>query len=177
MQNKYILSYVIFGIIIFIATLNLLSSDLVIGDPQEKHSFSSLFIRLLSTHWVLFVLGIGILIILAVFFSHRVAGPLYRFEMAIDKMISGDFSSHITLRKNDECKSLAEKFNQLNSILSSRIKAMTKLVDEIDNNLVNIDKAANDPGGIKGTDENLNQAIILSRRLKNILYDFILVGD
>jgi signal transduction histidine kinase len=51
---------------------------------------------------------------LSVFLSHKVAGPVYRFETAIREMLdSGDPARRIALRKGDELQSLADLLNRL----------------------------------------------------------------
>jgi sensor histidine kinase YesM len=53
----------------------------------------------------------------SVIFSHRIAGPLYRLEQTLDKIIQGDHAESIQLRKGDELEELAEKINKLIHIL------------------------------------------------------------
>lgn len=45
--------------------------------------------------------------------SHRIAGPLFRMERFLNEMASGDFSSRLTLRKNDELIVLANCINRV----------------------------------------------------------------
>ncbi|MFH1868795.1 MAG: hypothetical protein ABH843_07475 [Candidatus Omnitrophota bacterium] len=45
--------------------------------------------------------------------SHRIAGPIYRLEKELDKLLAGEKVSQIRLRKNDELKPLADKINRL----------------------------------------------------------------
>ena len=50
---------------------------------------------------------------LSVVFLHRIAGPLYRIELMLDKVIQGEDIGHIRLRKKDELQDLAEKINDI----------------------------------------------------------------
>lgn len=61
------------------------------------------------------VLPIALLAIwfMALELSHRIAGPIYRIEKELDKIIAGEKGTHIKLRRNDELKSLAEKISRL----------------------------------------------------------------
>lgn len=45
--------------------------------------------------------------------SHRIAGPEYRIEKELNKLLAGQKFEPIRLRKNDELKSLVEKINRL----------------------------------------------------------------
>ncbi len=89
---------------------------------------------LLGNQWFYIILGGVLLIALATFFTHRFAGPLYRFEVSLERMINKDFTIQINLRKNDECQALADKFNQFNSRMASSLKTMRFLADEIAKN-------------------------------------------
>lgn len=53
------------------------------------------------------------LTVMAVFYSHRVAGPVYRIKNVINRALSGESEQRIFLREGDELKDLAEKINAL----------------------------------------------------------------
>ena len=79
---------------------------------------------------LLWVSGAGILLIivqialLTVFFSHKLAGPLYRFEKACHSLIEGNYTEKITLRKGDEMQNLAGLFNEMINATNHRIRAL-----------------------------------------------------
>lgn len=50
---------------------------------------------------------------LTIRYTHRIAGPIYRFKVVLDRAIQGDYSPRINLRKRDHLKELAQKINQL----------------------------------------------------------------
>lgn len=67
------------------------------------------------------ILIVGIMVsILAIRFTHRVAGPVYRFKKVIDSAIKGDYSVRITLRKHDYLKDLSDKLNELLASLEKK---------------------------------------------------------
>lgn len=51
------------------------------------------------------------------FYSHRLAGPVYRFQKQIDLIMKEEYDNKLFLRKNDEFKSLADKFNSLQEFI------------------------------------------------------------
>ena len=51
--------------------------------------------------------------LMALEFSNRIAGPIYRLERELDERITGKQSGPIKLRKNDEFKVLVNKINKL----------------------------------------------------------------
>ncbi len=54
-----------------------------------------------------------IVIPVSLFYSHRIAGPIYRFEQSLDLLLHGNTNFMISLRKKDEFKYLADKMNAL----------------------------------------------------------------
>jgi nitrate/nitrite-specific signal transduction histidine kinase len=68
---------------------------------------------------LLWVFGAGILLIIiqivfmTIFFSHKLAGPVYRFEMVCHNIIKGVYTDIINLRKGDEMKNLATLLNEV----------------------------------------------------------------
>jgi hypothetical protein len=46
-------------------------------------------------------------------FSHRIFGPIYRIEVYLDALLSGEPQLELRLRRGDEFQSLAQKVTQL----------------------------------------------------------------
>jgi len=51
--------------------------------------------------------------VISVFISHRIAGPVYKFERIIEALIAGEKVEEIKLRKRDEFYELASVINNL----------------------------------------------------------------
>jgi methyl-accepting chemotaxis protein len=51
--------------------------------------------------------------ILGIFYSHRIAGPVYRIQQDIKRVLNGEKGVTITLRRTDKLQELAEEINQL----------------------------------------------------------------
>ena len=70
-------------------------------------------------------------IVVVLFISHRIAGPLYKFESLLERMASGDISFDVHLRRKDEVKKLAEAFSKavrgINDLLCDVKKESTHL--------------------------------------------------
>lgn len=85
--------------------------------------------------FIIITLVVGIAIGLAglvifIYLSHRLAGPLYRFEKTLDDISKGDVSFRVNLRKPDQLKSLQQPLNNLLNSADERIKKMKKDIDE-----------------------------------------------
>lgn len=59
---------------------------------------------------------LAIMVIIAVyslFFSHKMAGPIYRMRVSLDRMLAGDYDFKIKVRKNDFFRNIVEKIELL----------------------------------------------------------------
>jgi nitrogen fixation/metabolism regulation signal transduction histidine kinase len=76
---------------------------------------------------LLWVFGTGLLIVivqvvlLTIFFSHKLAGPIYRFERMYSTQIEGDYTGSIRLRKGDEMQNLASLYNEATELTRKRL--------------------------------------------------------
>jgi methyl-accepting chemotaxis protein len=59
------------------------------------------------------LLLMAIIIVVGIFYSHRIAGPIYRIEQDVLRVLSGERGVQIRLRKKDKLKTLAEQINKL----------------------------------------------------------------
>jgi nitrate/nitrite-specific signal transduction histidine kinase len=77
-----------------------------------------------------FLLAIIELVFLTVFFSHKIAGPVFRIELACKRIIDGDYKEEIHLRDGDKMKNLATLFNQMTVITKERLEKALNLQNE-----------------------------------------------
>jgi methyl-accepting chemotaxis protein len=75
---------------------------------------------LMTSIGVIIVTGI-IGIIVLIFISHRIAGPLFRFEKVLGELVKGDLTHRFTLRENDQFTGLADRINELSTALDTRV--------------------------------------------------------
>jgi methyl-accepting chemotaxis protein len=129
-QGKLILGYFLFvtgGCLFFIVLLAFFSADTLTvsytnNDLQLGQTPIMLMKSVLAAHWVFIVVGTMFLVVAAMLITHRIAGPLFRIEKALDNMVSGNLNDVIFLREKDEGKDLAQKLNQFNLELSMSIR-------------------------------------------------------
>jgi methyl-accepting chemotaxis protein len=180
LQGKYIFSFFIFvitGSILFTLIFSLLSFDTltIVYKNYNLQIGKTPFILLkeiLGAHWIfIFTAGLTVVII-SMFLTHRFAGPMYRFEKSLEEMIRGNFNFEIRLRKKDDGKELARMMNQLISMLSSKLKVMRHLTDEINSTLANASGSVNQSEEGKKAAIDMDKANVLTRRLSDLLYSF-----
>jgi methyl-accepting chemotaxis protein len=69
------------------------------------------------------ILALAITFGLSLFFSHYIAGPIYRFEKTLESMRDqGDLTIHVKLRKHDEFQETADLFNQALVSLRNKVR-------------------------------------------------------
>jgi len=185
LQGKYIFSFFIFmvaGSIIFTLILGLLSSDtmtIVYENYKLRIGKTPLMLmkEILSAQWIFIVAGGFMVVILSMFLTHRFAGPIFRFEKSIEEMTKGNLNFRIYLRAKDEGKELAEKINILIDMLSSDLKEMRRLSEEVNNKLTDADNSLKENKEDKETALNIEIAGDLNRRLHEILRKYTVKDD
>jgi methyl-accepting chemotaxis protein len=69
--------------------------------------------------------------LLALFISHRIAGPIYHFQKILKAAKEGNFSLDTRLRKTDEFKELSRDFDLFFKSLSSQVNKIKELTKTI----------------------------------------------
>lgn len=132
LQGKLILGYFLFvsaGCLFFIFVFALFSADTLTisytnNDLQLGQTPLMLLKSTLAAHWVFIVVGAFFIVLGAMLLTHRIAGPLFRFEKTLESMKQGDLTDTIYLRSKDEGKELAGKINDFNQGLSIKIRSL-----------------------------------------------------
>jgi methyl-accepting chemotaxis protein len=66
-----------------------------------------------------------------VLISHRLAGPLYRFQATLDRLNSGDLTLRFNLRDKDQFKDLADRINALAGVMDWKMGEIKVRTDEL----------------------------------------------
>lgn len=180
LQGKYMLGNFIFGVaglLIFLLIFSYLTHNtLNIADDCSVYIGSTpmdLFGRLVSTYWIFILLGGLAGVVISMFFSHRLAGPLFRFERTVEEMLKGNFSITIRLRKKDEGKELAAMINKFNERFSGDVDRLRAITNDMDNNIASALQAfEDDEQARQKRNFALKQAMASSSSLREILYGF-----
>lgn len=102
----------IVAVCLYYLIFNLLAGQLAI---PEAIAYTLLPVAKRVNLIILFSLPMALIVIwlMALEFSNRVAGPLYRIEKELDRRISGEKKGAIRLRRKDEMKDLVDKINKI----------------------------------------------------------------
>jgi methyl-accepting chemotaxis protein len=87
-------------------------------------------IALLSMVTILLLTSV-IGIVALVYYSHRIAGPLYRFRVALDALNKGDLTVRFKLRTGDELIDMADTLNSVSRSLDDRVGAVQEQADRL----------------------------------------------
>lgn len=69
-----------------------------------------------------------------IFLSHKIAGPLYRFQKIFEELIQGNLSVRCQLRKFDEAKPVAYTLNHALESVDSQVARVKKIIRENEKN-------------------------------------------
>ncbi|MBI4057442.1 MAG: methyl-accepting chemotaxis protein [Elusimicrobia bacterium] len=84
---------------------------------------------------VKFLIYIVIILVVAGVISHRIAGPIFRFEKSAKVVATGDLTHRVSLRSGDQLMELQEEFNRMVGNLQSLIQKDRTLIRHLSNRL------------------------------------------
>ena len=91
------------------ATLN----DLFDKYPVLVQPIYDQFIPIAASFFYKIVIYILFVVLISAILSHKMAGPVYRFEQTCKAIAKGDFSQRVRLRKGDQFMELQDEFNKM----------------------------------------------------------------
>lgn len=138
-QSEVILKIVLvwlIGVIFGTIVLYFLSKETVTayysgGKVIVKSTADIILEKLILSGVINFFITVLFGIFIMLFISHRLAGPLYRFEKTIEEMIDGNVGFSIKLRKKDELVELVPKFNELLSTYNEKLSEIKQIVEKL----------------------------------------------
>jgi methyl-accepting chemotaxis protein len=107
-------------------TSSFVDSKLMIRSTSLAIMPSVIYTNLITTA----VVGI-ISIIVTLLVSHKIAGPMYRFEKDIDRISKGDLKSRITIRQGDQFQGIATSLNTMVDSLNTKLATIKKDVETL----------------------------------------------
>ncbi|MBL4901136.1 MAG: methyl-accepting chemotaxis protein [Desulfocapsa sp.] len=128
-QTGFILKFLL--VLVFGAILSVIITMLTTGETLtssfegsrlviEKTSLailpSVIFTNMITTT----VIGI-LAVVVTLLASHKIAGPMFRFERDLEEISQGDLKKHIHIRTSDQFGSVAESLNEMVESLNGRL--------------------------------------------------------
>ncbi len=178
LQGKYTFYFfmiVTIGSILFTLIFSLLAQDTLTivyknSNLQLGKTPQMLITELLKAHWIFILLSGVIVSLVAIFLTHRFAGPIYRFEKSVDEMNHGNFNFEIILRRHDAGKELAKMMNTFTATTSRKIIKLRECSGIIDSNLSLLSQSI--PRDNKETGKALSAIQTAGAQIKDLLGAF-----
>ena len=128
-QTKFILKFCLIllaGIFISTGLIFLFSQDsLTSSFHDSKLIIENTALAILPTVIYTSLVTLGLLtiatIIFTLFISHRIAGPMFRFEKELKEIGDGDLTKKVSLREKDQAGEMAECINDMTANLSAKV--------------------------------------------------------
>lgn len=141
-QSKFILKFcfiLLCGIILSTGLVFIFSQETLTSSfSNSRLVISSTAQAIMPTLLITNLITLGIITIAAIgvtlFMSHRIAGPMFRFEKDIKKIAGGDLNVRINLRKKDQFSEMAGAFNEMASEFHKKITGINQQIDDAVNN-------------------------------------------
>ena len=81
------------------------------ASPEALQQIQNFYSGMFRVYIAAVCIAVGILFWLCLVLSHRIAGPMYRIQTALERWKRGNIEHHLKLRKDDHFKELADAYN------------------------------------------------------------------
>jgi len=139
-QSEFILKFcalvvlgtVISGVIVYLMSMSTVTTTFENSRLRIKSTAEFILPAvLLSSVVVSIFIGLATIIV-TLFTSHRIAGPLHRMDHCVQDVTSGDLTVKFTTRRTDEIKALSESFDKMTDSLRNSVDGMKMAVAELE---------------------------------------------
>jgi methyl-accepting chemotaxis protein len=128
-QFKFIVKFcliILIGVIISTGLLFLFSQGTLTSSFQQsrlviKNTASAILSTVVYTNLITLGLITLATIAVTVFISHKIAGPMFRFEKELKEIGEGDLTKNIKLRKKDQVTEMAVSLNKMITGLHDKV--------------------------------------------------------
>ncbi|OGW82834.1 MAG: hypothetical protein A2987_01975 [Omnitrophica bacterium RIFCSPLOWO2_01_FULL_45_10] len=84
------------------------------------------------------VLITPLVVLIGIFASHKIAGPMFRIARTLRGMAAGDLTAPIVLRKGDELTDIADAINHISDTLRVSLKNQKETIDKMGYDMQNL---------------------------------------
>ncbi|TYO98332.1 hypothetical protein EDC39_107133 [Geothermobacter ehrlichii] len=168
LQGRFIFRYFILsfaGVMFFALAFSYLSQDnLTIAYDGEQLRIGAtpmiLLREMVEAHWFFLVTAGVFIAVFSMFVTHRIAGPLFRFEKTFEAMSNRDFSWNVVLRAKDEAKQTAAKLNIVNDVISNDLRDILRRSETLEQLLEEMQEGGPADGELLRRAREENQVIL-----------------
>ncbi|MBI5180482.1 MAG: methyl-accepting chemotaxis protein [Nitrospirae bacterium] len=161
-----IMGAIISGIILYASTNQRLGDTYLESLNAIKVLNDNLISNLVYTNLITVTAISIVTIVITLFASHKIAGPLYRLERSTEAIGNGDFTIETRLRENDEITGVASALNEMAGKLRSKMIDIKTDLEEVKDSSADMESAIKDK---RLSEKELKKKIIkLSNRIKSL---------
>ncbi len=139
-QSRFVASFLVLGAAGFAAagffvyrSVSRRAEDLFYMSHIRVTSTSALVVpALLKVNFWIMLLVLAAVTAAVLIMSQRLAGPIFRFGKAAERIGGGDLTGSLELREGDELRSLADSFNTMNGRLHEQFTDMKREASAIE---------------------------------------------
>ncbi len=116
LQLRYMLLIVLSvlcGLSIMALELTATLNDLFDKYPVLVQPIYDQFIPIVASFFYKIIIYVLFVVLISAILSHKMAGPVYRFEQTCKAIAKGDFSQRVRLREGDQFTELQDEFNKM----------------------------------------------------------------
>ena len=129
LQLRYmvlIILSVLCGLAIMTFELTATVSELFDTHPVLMQPIYDEFFHIAASFFYKILIYLLFVVIISAFLSHKMAGPVYRFEQVCKAIAKGDFSQRVHLRQGDQFVELQDDFNAMMDRVEAEINKNKK---------------------------------------------------
>jgi methyl-accepting chemotaxis protein len=127
-----ILGSIVFGIVLYLFSRHALTTSFENSRLVIKSTADYLFPGLLFGGVIVAILTAIAATIVVALMTHRIAGPMYRFEKYISEIGSGKLDSDLRIRKKDQFQNMAGALNKMTDDLKLGLKEVNEVSKKLD---------------------------------------------
>ncbi len=153
----FVIAFAVFVSFAFSLGLYIITpASMEMPEPDEAYMFGYEWSFSLLKAILIFYVLLTLLAWISFRMSHRIAGPIYRFERVVKSVIAGDYDmTAIRLRKGDEFQELANDLNKMMDALRVRREEARDKIQNLSQTLEILAQTQNEKVG--GSDAQENQ--------------------
>lgn len=138
-QGRYMFNFylliallvLVFTILLSYSTAQYLTITYENYDLQVTSTSAMLFKHILTASWIIMI-PVGLILAWIVMRqTHRVAGPLFKFESILTQMSHGVLDPHVRLRKNDDGQEVVVRLQEVNRFYANKVVEFRGLADRL----------------------------------------------
>ena len=138
-QGRYMFNFylllalllLVFTVLISYNTAQYLSITYENYDLQVMSTSAMLFEHILLASWIILI-PLGLLLTWVVMrHTHRIAGPLYKFEIVLEQMSRGILDTNLQLRKSDDGQEVVSELKEVNLFLTTKVCEMRVITEQL----------------------------------------------